>query len=78
MEGDLPLSIEWSFNGEEFPTNTDIATIRAGDKGSMMLIDSSKSHHSGTYTCTVKNPAGMANFSANLEINGKSECGDRL
>lgn len=71
MEGDLPFNIAWSFEGMEIDNmNTDLTTINIGDKGSMLLIDSAKSHHAGKYTCTVKNPAGMSNFSAFLEING--------
>ncbi|XP_014244430.1 Down syndrome cell adhesion molecule-like protein Dscam2 isoform X8 [Cimex lectularius] len=69
VEGDFPLSIDWSFEGAEVSAESDITTIRIGDKGSMLLINFAKSHHSGSYTCTVKNPAGIASFTANLEIN---------
>lgn len=70
MEGDSPLSITWSFNTKEIPESGDVTTIRARDNLSMMLIDAAKAHHTGTYTCSVKNPAGMSNYSADLQING--------
>ena len=70
MQGDPPLNISWSFNNMDISSRSDITTIRAGSKGSMLVIDSASSQHSGQYTCNVRNPVGVTNYSATLKING--------
>lgn len=47
-----------------------ITTNKVGTKASMLLIDSANSLHRGNYTCTVRNPVGIVNYSTNLEIHG--------
>lgn len=68
--GDLPLNITWSFGKKDISTVRGVTTLKAGRKGSMLLIDTVSALHSGEYTCTVDNPAGTSNFTANLQING--------
>lgn len=68
--GDQPLNISWSFGDKDISAVRGITTVKAGRKGSMLLIDTVSATHSGEYTCTVSNPAGSSNFTASLQING--------
>lgn len=70
-EGDVPIEISWSFQGSELSSQMGISTTKVGRKASLLLIDPIMSGHRGNYTCTVKNPAGSANYSASLNIYGK-------
>lgn len=69
--GDQPLDISWSFEGKKVSGIPGISTTQAGRKASLLLIDPVAAEHRGNYTCTVRNPAGVANFTAALYINGK-------
>lgn len=69
-KGDLPLKIEWYFNGKP---------VKAGDFGinlvntkrtSQINIDSVSHQNQGNYTCVVKNEAGSMNYTAELFVNG--------
>lgn len=68
--GDQPLDISWSFEGQSVEGISGISTMQAGKKARMLLIDPVSAEHRGNYTCTVKNPAGVANFTTALYING--------
>lgn len=69
-EGDSPLEIVWSFDGENKINHLGISTIKAGSKGSMLLIESASYRHRGNYTCSAKNPAGESEFTTSLNIHG--------
>lgn len=69
-EGDLPLDISWIFNGHTDLFKYGINTLKAGTKTSFITIDSTSAKHSGQYTCTVKNPAGVVSYMADLEVRG--------
>ena len=69
-EGDAPLDIAWSFQGTELSSQMGISTTKVGRKASLLQIDPASSGHRGNYTCTVRNPAGSANFTASLDIHG--------
>lgn len=68
--GDQPLDISWSFEGRSITAVPGVSTTQVGRKASMLLIDSVSADHRGNYTCTVRNRAGMANFTTALHING--------
>lgn len=68
--GDQPLDISWSFEGQSVEGITGVSTVRAGKKARVLLIDPVSAAHRGNYTCTVKNPAGVSNFTTALYING--------
>jgi len=72
--GDKPLDIKWTFEGEDVGKLAGVSTTRGGGKASMLLIDPVAAFHRGNYTCTVSNPAGVANLTAPLRING-TYCG---
>lgn len=69
--GDQPLEISWSFEGQSISSVPGVSATKVGRKASMLLIDPVAAEHRGNYTCTVKNPAGVVNFTAVLNINGK-------
>ena len=69
-KGDAPLTIRWTFSGKELSSSMGIATYKVGKKTSFLTIDSIMPGHSGLYTCSVENPAGTANYSAELIVNG--------
>jgi hypothetical protein len=76
-KGDLPLKIWWTFkpsDQNEFPYN-----LTAGDglmitkpspKMSLLVFESIKPRHRGSYSCFVSNAAGNVFYNANLSING--------
>lgn len=70
-QGDLPMEIVWSFNGEMDLSSFGVSTMSAGKRGKMLLIESVASVNRGQYNCTAKNLAGSTTFSAYLEIHGK-------
>lgn len=67
--GDQPFEISWTFNGRSINGIPGISATMT-KKASMLLIDPLAAEHRGNYTCTVKNPAGIVNFTAGLSING--------
>lgn len=68
--GDQPLDISWSFEGTNVSSMMGVSTTKVGRKASLLMIDPITAGHRGNYTCTVRNPAGSANFTASLNING--------
>lgn len=71
--GDLPVSISWTLNGEEFPpTLMDISTSNIGKKISVLTIDAVSEAHIGDYECEAHNNAGRATHSSRLLVNGLS------
>ena len=47
-----------------------LTTAKIGDSISVLVIASVTAGHSGNYTCTARNPAGVANHTATLQVNG--------
>lgn len=47
-----------------------LTTTKIGDSISVLVIASVTAGHSGNYTCTARNPAGVANHTATLQVNG--------
>lgn len=69
-KGDLPLKIDWYFNGNK---------VKSGDKGvsllntkrtSQLSIESVSHQNQGNYTCVVNNEAGSMNHTSQLFVNG--------
>lgn len=76
-KGDLPINIYWSLAdsiesiAEYNITSNDGVTIsKAGNKLSVLNIETVKARHRGNYTCYAKNKAGIAKHSAYLSVNG--------
>ena len=72
MVGDEPLSISWSFHGEDIRAELGLVTSPVGKRGSMLVIPSVGHRHSGQYTCTVTNQAGTRARTAVLAVNGEA------
>ena len=78
-KGDLPIQIEWMFQGSEeygrstdkrLTTNDGVVITRTNARISMLSIEAVKSRHRGNYTCLAKNNAGFVQNTAQLAING--------
>lgn len=70
LKGDTPLNFTWTFHGDvtDFPTG--VVTTSAGQRGSVLIIDSVTTIHSGMYTCTVRNQVASVSYSAVLSVSG--------
>ncbi|KAL3270305.1 hypothetical protein HHI36_009356 [Cryptolaemus montrouzieri] len=73
-KGDLPIDINWFLNNKSAEHVDGVVMFRAGQKNSMLSIDSVQDYHSGTYTCIARNKAGEASYSAELFVNGNTIC----
>lgn len=70
-EGDHPMKISWTYNGEiDVNVLPGVSVVKAGRKGSNLVIDPTLSSHQGNYTCSARNAAGATNFTAVLFVNG--------
>ena len=70
QSGDLPITITWSLKGDVISSEPGLMTAQIGQRASILSIDSVGYRHSGTYTCTARNEAGVASSSAELKVNG--------
>lgn len=70
LQGDEPISIKWSVQGEDLGPGPDLTTSQLGSRTSILMISSVSYRHSGTYTCLASNPAGSVSYSAELSVNG--------
>ncbi|CAL4147451.1 unnamed protein product, partial [Meganyctiphanes norvegica] len=69
-EGDLPLTIAWSKDGQQLSKSaTDISVDAWGDFNSHLTIAHMKSHHAGNYSCTAQNKADFATQTLSIYVN---------
>ncbi|XP_072939072.1 cell adhesion molecule Dscam1 isoform X4 [Epargyreus clarus] len=68
-KGDFPLSILWYFNGKPVKSGTNGVILTNAKRTSQLTIESVTHTNQGNYTCTVKNPAGEVNHTAELYVN---------
>lgn len=69
-KGDLPISFNWYFNGQELILRSDINTVKLGSRSSVLTITETDHSHSGMYTCAASNAVGMHKSSASLVVHG--------
>ena len=70
-EGDEPLTMTWSFHGNDISSGSSgIVTSNFGSTTSFLMIKSVSQGHRGVYTCRAKNTAGSATSTAELRVNG--------
>ena len=69
-QGDLPLNITWSFENSDDLSRVHASTSKAGKKGVVLFIESVSTANIGEYKCTASNLAGVASYSASLEVHG--------
>ena len=70
VQGDEPISIKWSLQGEDLGPGPDLTTTQLGSRTSLLMISEVNYRHTGTYTCTASNPAGSSMYSAELKVTG--------
>ena len=70
-QGDEPLAITWSLQGEVVSSEPGLSTTTLGGRTSMLTIQSVGYRHSGLYTCVAKNSAGTASSAVQLKVNGR-------
>ena len=71
-QGDLPIEIRWTLEGEEIRPASGIFTQRISERTSILSINSVGSEHRGSYTCHASNAAGVTNVTKTLWINGNT------
>lgn len=70
-KGDTPLKISWNFDGQDSSSSQlGMSTSRIGERTSVLIIESLMASHTGNYTCTAENNAGITNYSATLVVSG--------
>lgn len=76
-EGDAPVQLSWTFHGNDVATRSQsgVSTMKVGQKSSVLMIEAVTSEHTGNYTCTARNAAGVANYTAELIVNGSLTAG---
>jgi hypothetical protein len=70
ITGDEPMSFSWSLHGAEVSSEPGLTTSQLGARTSLLMISSVGHRHSGAYTCSVANAAGVATASTQLKVNG--------
>lgn len=68
--GDLPVNVEWRLNGLPLESYLEIQTAKNGKRINNLVIDLVSAKHAGNYSCIATNAAGVAEFSAELVVNG--------
>lgn len=69
-EGDTPLELYWSFQGQTLSPHEGVSIIKLGLKGSLLLLDPVYEMQAGSYICTARNRAGTSYYAAVLFVNG--------
>ncbi|XP_072939094.1 cell adhesion molecule Dscam1 isoform X25 [Epargyreus clarus] len=67
-KGDVPLTITWSFHGEELSSHQGITTTKIGQRTSLLTISIATASHSGEYSCHAGNHAGLAVHSTFVNV----------
>ena len=71
MKGDIPLQIEWMFEGRPIDSSqTDVIVSDYGKRAKQLSIEAVAARHAGEYTCVASNNAGSTSRSAILAVNG--------
>lgn len=70
FEGDLPITIEWSLNGQPLNNYAEISIDKVGKRSSILTIESTSHPLAGNYSCRAINRAGTAEYVTQLQING--------
>ncbi|XP_072939075.1 cell adhesion molecule Dscam1 isoform X7 [Epargyreus clarus] len=67
-KGDRPMSVSWTFEGEDLSTISGIKTMKVAEQTSFLTIASVTGAHSGNYTCIARNKAGEDRYSTTLHV----------
>lgn len=71
--GDRPVHVRWFHEGRIIHYRQDISSLPLGETGAILNIPAVDSRHAGKYTCKAENKAGVAEFSADLHVTGRSK-----
>lgn len=71
-KGDLPLKIQWYFNGKSIKSGDIGVNLVNTKRTSQLSIESVSHENQGNYSCAVINAAGNINHTAQLYVNGTS------
>lgn len=71
-EGDLPLIIEWKFNGESLEKYSEISIAKIGKRSSALSIEAVAYTNVGNYSCEAKNRGGTSIYVTQLQVTGYS------
>lgn len=71
FQGDLPLEITWTKDGQRISPDDGINISKFDDYSSILTIGSVTPKHTGNYTCDARNHASMSSHTAELIVNGK-------
>ena len=70
-EGDLPMDVQWHFRGSNASSaGLGMTTTKVGSRTNLLVIDSVTPFNGGLYTCRASNAAGIAEYSAQLFVQG--------
>lgn len=72
-KGDLPLDIQWFFNGKAISSGDGGVALSGTKRTSQIYIESISHKNQGNYTCVVRNGAGAVNHTAVLYVNGTAQ-----
>lgn len=72
-KGDMPLNIQWYFNGKAIHSGANGIVLTNTKRTSQLTIESVTHHNQGNYSCVVKNQAGTTNHTAELYVNGTND-----
>ncbi len=69
-EGDPPIRISWSKDGQTIPQELDVSVREVDQFSSILAIRMITPKHNGNYTCAARNAIGTVTHSARLAVNG--------
>lgn len=69
-KGDFPIDFVWTHNENPIQNSNGVLISQINKRISTLSIDSVQGAHIGKYTCNAKNLAGIASYSAYLNVNG--------
>jgi len=70
-KGDEPMTVSWTFHGNNISSDLGIITTPIGGRGSLLVISAITFKHGGKYTCIAKNDAGVRHQTVELKVNGR-------
>ncbi|GIY89392.1 down syndrome cell adhesion molecule-like protein Dscam2 [Caerostris darwini] len=70
-KGDPPITIQWLKDGKPLPHDLEITETILDEFSKALLFPRVELRHKGNYTCTARNMAASASFTASMVIHGK-------
>lgn len=64
------MDINWVFHATQYSSMMGISTTKVGPRSNMLQIEAVAAAHTGNYTCTARNAAGVRNYTTSLVVYG--------